>query len=273
MPGILEVYTESRTERRLRLAFIALEIFLWAVALAGVAVLIFFSAAGCRDPCNTHREHPDTHKAREAEDGRASLDQGYAGGLVPPQSGPPCRSSAAASFSLPAAPTPSHLQHLLAAIRQVESGGRADLPDGDGGRAIGAYQVHVAYWTDARLPGRYEDCRKEDYARTVVLAYWTRYAPGALAALDRGTRPLEAAAVLARIHNGGPQGHRRTSTLGYWQRVLAALETKAANDAESGGPVPPGLENLYRRAGADPTAPAAADCLRGEGAGHGRGRK
>ena len=63
---------------------------------------------------------------------------------------------------------------LLDAIRQVESGGR-DLT-GDGGRAIGPYQIHRRYWQDAvrldpSLGGTYNDCRNEQYARRVVRVY------------------------------------------------------------------------------------------------------
>lgn len=109
---------------------------------------------------------------------------------------------------------------ILAAIRFVESGDRVDVPDGDGGRAIGPYQIHSVYWQDAvqfdpSLGGSYPDCRRRDYAEAVVDAYMRRWAPAAWAAGDAET--------IARIHNGGPEGHRRAATLGYWQRVRARL--------------------------------------------------
>lgn len=112
----------------------------------------------------------------------------------------------------PAALTPA----LLDAIREVESGGRTDLV-GDGGRAIGPYQIHRCYWLDAveadpslRARG-YEACTDENYARAVVVAYLSRYGQG------------KSAESLARIHNGGPSGWRKQATRGYWRKVAAAM--------------------------------------------------
>src|SRR5690606_21438428 len=92
---------------------------------------------------------------------------------------------------------------LLDAIRMVESSDRPDPPDGDGGLAIGPYQIHRVYWLDAveaepSLGGRYEDCRRRGYAERVIAAYMRRYVPEAWEAAD--------AEVVARTHNGGPQG-------------------------------------------------------------------
>jgi hypothetical protein len=131
---------------------------------------------------------------------------------------------AATLLALFAAPVPDSASHhslpqILAAIRSVETRG---LPDsgrdsgGDGGRAIGPFQIHLAYWKDAGLPGKYEDCRDIEYARKVVQAYWRRYCPAALAELD--------AEVLARTHNGGPSGAKRASTLPFWKKVRRELE-------------------------------------------------
>jgi hypothetical protein len=118
------------------------------------------------------------------------------------------------------------LDEILVALRTVETGGERHggrHATGDGGVAIGPYQIHRAYWSDARLPGRFEDCRDPRYARAVVVAYWRRYCPEALAELDAQT--------LARVHNGGPDGHRETCTLRFWSKVereLAKLRAKAA---------------------------------------------
>ena len=103
------------------------------------------------------------------------------------------------------------LDQILDAIRIVETGKRPDSgrsSNGDGGRALGPFQIHSEYWKDARVPGKYDDCRDLAYARRVVLAYWCRYCPEALARLD--------AEVLARTHNGGPTGAKRDSTLPFW---------------------------------------------------------
>lgn len=106
-------------------------------------------------------------------------------------------------------------EELLYGIRQVESGGRDDPPDGDDGLAIGPYQIHRAYWIDSGIPGRYQDCRDRQYAERVVIAYMQRYVPEAWAAGD--------AEVVARTHNGGPRGPSKRATDRYWARVRSVL--------------------------------------------------
>ena len=111
---------------------------------------------------------------------------------------------------------------ILDAIRTVETGGEAD-PDraiGDKGKALGAYQIHRSYWIDAtekdatlRALG-YESVTNREIAERVVIAYLTRYAPD---------WKLE---TVARIHNGGPRGHKKESTLDYARKVRAAMETQ-----------------------------------------------
>ncbi len=139
------------------------------------------------------------------------------------------------------AQAPWTLDELLDALRQVETGGLKDegrRATGDGGRAIGPYQIHRGYWQDAKLPGCHDDCRDPGYARRVVLAYWKRYAPRALEALDVQT--------LARVHNGGPDGARQDCTLVFWRKVERALrssrEARAleAGAKEKGKPVEAG---------------------------------
>jgi hypothetical protein len=110
---------------------------------------------------------------------------------------------------------------ILDAIRAVETGAETDPANavGDGGAALGPYQIHRVYWQDAvdRDPSlvangqTYQNVRDAAYAERVILAYWSRYAPS----YDAQT--------LARIHNGGPKGHLRKSTLGYWGKVRAKL--------------------------------------------------
>jgi drug/metabolite transporter (DMT)-like permease len=109
---------------------------------------------------------------------------------------------------------------ILAAIRFVESSDRDDVPDGDGGKAIGPYQIHEVYWQDAvraepALGGRYADCRQRAYAEDVVAAYMRKWVPDAWARGDAET--------IARVHNGGPGGAAKDATRGYWERVRARL--------------------------------------------------
>jgi hypothetical protein len=109
------------------------------------------------------------------------------------------------------------MDKFLDAICKVESRGNVSAI-GDNGRAIGPYQIWREYWQDAvkfdkSLAGCYEDCKNPVYARRVVRAYMARYAP-----------PGASWEVMARIHNGGPQGHRRATTAKYWAKVQAALK-------------------------------------------------
>jgi Destabilase len=116
------------------------------------------------------------------------------------------------------------LLEIQDAIRTVETRGAPNSgrdTGGDGGRAIGPFQIHFAYWKDAGLPGQYEDCRDLDYARRVVLAYWRRYCPKALLEHE--------AEALARTHNGGPAGAKHDSTLRFWKKVQVELERARKN--------------------------------------------
>ncbi|HEX6813870.1 MAG TPA: hypothetical protein VF384_19770 [Planctomycetota bacterium] len=109
---------------------------------------------------------------------------------------------------------------VLEAIRFVESSHRDDVPDGDGGKAIGPFQIHHVFWQDAvmsepALGGTYSDCRRRDYAERVVAAYMRRWIPDAWAAGEAET--------IARVHNGGPTGPQNPATRGYWRKVRARL--------------------------------------------------
>ena len=115
-------------------------------------------------------------------------------------------------------PAGTDTRRILDAIQTVETGGEAD-PDnavGDAGRALGAYQIHRSYWIDAteRDPALralgYQSVRDRATAERVVLAYLNRYAP------DWNL------ATVARIHNGGPRGHRKAATVPYARRVEEA---------------------------------------------------
>jgi len=105
------------------------------------------------------------------------------------------------------------LDRLIDAVHQVETSGRLGAIKGDGGRALGPLQIHRAYWLDSRVPGRYEDCARLDYSRRVFRAYMARYAPR--------VRDFE---TLARIHNGGPKGHKKPATKPYWRKVERNLK-------------------------------------------------
>lgn len=106
---------------------------------------------------------------------------------------------------------------LFYAIWMVESNGQVNPPDGDGGKSIGPFQITKPYWQDADMPyGVYEDCRKLDYAMEVMERYWKLYVPEAYENKD-----FE---ILARVHNGGPNGADKKHTLRYWYKINDYLE-------------------------------------------------
>lgn len=108
------------------------------------------------------------------------------------------------------------VDQLLNAMYTVESN-RGLILVGDGGKAIGPYQIWKAYWQDAvewdkSIGGEYQDCMKKAYAEKIVRAYWKRYAPKG-ATIEQ----------LARIHNGGPRGHLNPNTIKYWNKIKKEL--------------------------------------------------
>ena len=107
------------------------------------------------------------------------------------------------------------LDRLLDAIAKVESRNDPDAV-GDGGRAIGVYQIHRLYWKDGirilDVEWPYKEARDPRKARRVVTAYLRHYGKGK-SLLD-----------MARIHNGGPRGYRKKATLKYARKVQAAME-------------------------------------------------
>lgn len=111
----------------------------------------------------------------------------------------------------------AELRPLFDAIRSVETGGHSNpsAAVGDRGRSIGPYQIQRPYWIDSGVPGRYEQVRSQAYAERVMLGYWKRHCPAALARGD-----YEA---MARTHNGGRTGPRKPATLKYWKSVSRAL--------------------------------------------------
>ena len=115
-------------------------------------------------------------------------------------------------------PGPGGIDRLLDAIAKVESRNNPGVI-GDGGRAAGLYQIHRDYWADGTkflgVNWDYAQATDPVKARAVVRAYLLHY--------GRGCSRLD----LARIHNGGPNGHRKPSTLEYARRIERALETDA----------------------------------------------
>lgn len=111
---------------------------------------------------------------------------------------------------------------FIKAIHQVETSGRIGVIKGDNGKALGPLQIHEVYWKDAceydksLSSGSYSDCSNLLYSIRVATAYANRYAKKAIQDKDYET--------LARIHNGGPNGAKRQSTIKYWHKVWRELQ-------------------------------------------------
>ena len=134
-------------------------------------------------------------------------------------------------------------EDLLDAIEWVESKGDPNAV-GDGGNAIGAYQIHKIYVDDVNRimqlfmdemqpdidAGRitsaalvqidgvmyntlfsYDDRLDKDKSRAMTGIYLFHYGEN---------KSFE---DMARIHNGGPTGYRKESTLSYWEKIKERL--------------------------------------------------
>jgi hypothetical protein len=117
-------------------------------------------------------------------------------------------------LALPAYSAPP--ERFWTALHYVETSGRLGPIKGDNGAALGPLQIHRVYFQDSGVNGSYSQVADLAFARRVATAYLKRYAPKAW---ERGD-----VVTLARVHNGGPSGHRKQSTLAYARKVLAAMK-------------------------------------------------
>ncbi len=102
------------------------------------------------------------------------------------------------------------------ALHIIESSGRLGAIKGDNGQALGPLQIHRAYHADSGVKGKYEQCADLEYSKKVVAAYLARYCPKALKQNN-----FE---VLARVHNGGPMGHKNPNTIKYFAKIRKHLK-------------------------------------------------
>lgn len=111
---------------------------------------------------------------------------------------------------------------LLDAIAQVESNNNADAI-GDSGRSVGAYQLQEVYVDDVnRIAGtsyHYEDRFDIEKSRKMVRIYLTYWGEKYVEVIGKPATEQ----ILARIHNGGPQGWSKFSTVCYWNKVKKQL--------------------------------------------------
>ena len=114
----------------------------------------------------------------------------------------------------------TQIDKIIPALVQVESNGNVRAV-GDGGRSLGHLQICKEVVADVnRVTGstyRHTDAFNPAKANAICKAYLAHYAsPGRL-----GREPTFS--DLARIWNGGPEGHRKLSTIRYWNKVSFLL--------------------------------------------------
>lgn len=111
---------------------------------------------------------------------------------------------------------------LLDAIAVVESGNKADVV-GDDGKSVGVYQIGKLYIDDVNAiygtDYKYSDRTDPKLSREITSKYLTHYGK----VYTRKTKKQTTVEVYARIHNGGPNGWRKQSTIKYWRKVRNVL--------------------------------------------------
>lgn len=99
------------------------------------------------------------------------------------------------------------IEDFIDILIQVESGGDHNAIGADG--ELGLLQITEEYAIDAGVEFRFLD-REE--SQRAFLNYMRRYSDINLESM-------------ARIHNGGPLGYKKLSTLRYWKKVQERIKT------------------------------------------------
>lgn len=114
---------------------------------------------------------------------------------------------------------------LLPVLAQVESNHNR-LAVGDNGKAIGLYQIHADYWQDGckflGVEWPYHRAFRTTCSDEIVTAYLTHYGK----AYEKKTGSTATLEVLCRIHNGGPDGWKKKSTVKYWNKCKKVMEKR-----------------------------------------------
>lgn len=120
---------------------------------------------------------------------------------------------------------------FIMALISVESGGN-DSAVGDAGKAFGCLQLHAAYVKDAsEFAGKdwkHEDAFDRDKAIEITMAYMSRYAT------EERLGRVPTFEDWARIHNGGPNGFKKSATDKYWKKVKTEFLSQLNNTNKKG---------------------------------------
>jgi hypothetical protein len=124
----------------------------------------------------------------------------------------------------------SFLPMLIAALVVAESGpaspGGYAGQAGDNGKALGILQIHKEVVLDVnriyKTHFRHEDAKNPELAKEICELYLRAWAP-------EGATPEQC----ARIWNGGPRGHLKAGTAGYWEKVRSKLSPPKADQPKA----------------------------------------
>lgn len=112
---------------------------------------------------------------------------------------------------------------LIAVLIMVESSGN-NLAIGDNGKSVGCLQiqqgviddVNRVYKVDYTEEHRYNRSSSKDICQ-YYLNYWVKKAY--VSTEFPADKTFNINEIAARIWNGGPNGHKKKSTLKYWEKV------------------------------------------------------
>lgn len=123
------------------------------------------------------------------------------------------------------------LAPLYAAIAKVESD--------RGATSANVYQLRKIYVNDVnlilksiyptRFPYAWVETASQRISEQMMYVYWNHWGSN----YEEKTRKPVTYEVLARIHNGGPLGWKKPSTVAYWNRVAAVLATQTQADIDA----------------------------------------
>lgn len=123
------------------------------------------------------------------------------------------------------------LAPLYAAIAKVESN--------RGATSTNVYQLRQIYVADVnrirksiyptRFPYAWVETASPRISEQMMYVYWQHWGRH----YEEKTRKPVTYEVLARIHNGGPLGWKKPSTVVYWNRVAAVLATQTQADIDA----------------------------------------
>lgn len=118
------------------------------------------------------------------------------------------------------------VDQLIAAIAEVETHNGKDERDGDNGKRGGHFQIGRLYLEDANAWAgscfQHGEMRDPAKAEFIVRSYLDRW--GAKYLVDMRLAP--SLQVLARIHNGGPKGWKKRSTVRYWRKIKSVIRVQ-----------------------------------------------